>query len=278
MRAPSEACPDSSTPARARLSLLYLFPDRGVGIFIVHSQRRGGSFQTMRTDFVRAFAARYFLQVLPAARHDPQAAQRAAGFAGVYRPHLLPPVSLEEIDSGLDRVRDGTNEGLTIAFERDARGGVRGMAMSGSTQDPVSFDHLVWYQRGTLHAALIGAVYLPFVGSTIAEILGRTLRFLLRHRRVIEPPGSRRAWGAAVTAGALMLSAPLSTAVLALTVGLTFLHAGTVVGLALVPISLSAWRKRYWGTARRVYFTTLAIGAIITVPLLLRYHLLGYWF
>lgn len=203
-------------------------------------------------------------------------------------------MSLVEIDSGLYRVLNGPNEGLTIAFERDAGGGVRRMAMSGSTQDPVSFDHLAWYQRGTPHALLMGAVFLLFVGCTLAELLGGALRLLLRRERVLELLGARRAWGAAVTAGALMMSAPLSVAALALThrgddtasdglrlaltVGLTLLLAGTAVGLALVPLSLRAWRERYWSAARRVYFTTLAIGALIAAPLLLRYHLLGYWF
>ena len=96
-----------------------------------------------------------------------------------------------------------------------------------------------------------------------------------------------------MTVSALVTSAPISIALLvlghtgddaaahglrlALTVGLTLLLAGAAVGLALVPLCARAWRGRYWSPARRVYFTVLAAGPLLALPLLWRYHLLGYW-
>jgi hypothetical protein len=65
---------------------------------------------------------------------------------------------------------------------------------------------------------------------------------------------------------------------LALTVGCTFLLAGAGFGLTLLPLSVAVWRRAYWSTRRRIYFTVLACGAIVAAPLLLHYHLLGYWF
>jgi len=314
------------TGARTHFSLLYLFPDRRVGIFIVHSMRQGGPFQTLRTDFVREFVERYFPHAPPTKHIGTEAAARAATFTGVYRPVLLPSTTimraaalvtdtrvrsrpdgsidvsipgggrlhLMEIDTGLYRVPDGPQEGLSVAFVRDAHGSVRRMAMSGSTQDPLSFDRLSWYQRGLLHAALLSAVLLLFIGGAVTELFSGVLRLIWRRKRALGPPDARRAWGAAVAASTLMTLAPVSIAVMvlthqgddsaadalrqALTVGLTFLLAGTVVGLTLIPLSIHAWRARYWTAARRTYFTMLAAGVLVAAPLLLWYHLLGYWF
>jgi hypothetical protein len=65
---------------------------------------------------------------------------------------------------------------------------------------------------------------------------------------------------------------------LALMAGCTFLIAGAVVGLSLVPLSIRVWRRRYWSPPRRIFFYALAGSAVLAVPLLLHYHLLGYWF
>jgi hypothetical protein len=64
----------------------------------------------------------------------------------------------------------------------------------------------------------------------------------------------------------------------ALTVGCSFLLAAVGVALTLVPLTVRVWREKYWGAARRTYFTILAVGALIAAPLLLHYHLLGFWF
>jgi hypothetical protein len=100
-------------------------------------------------------------------------------------------------------------------------------------------------------------------------------------------------WAAATTAALLMTASPLSIAVLillhrgddaaadglrlALTAGCTFLIAGSVVGLSLVPLSMRVWQRRYWSAPRRIFFYALAGSAVLAVPLLLHYHLLGYW-
>jgi len=53
---------------------------------------------------------------------------------------------------------------------------------------------------------------------------------------------------------------------LALTAGCTFLIAGAVAGLSLVPLSIRVWRRRYWSTPRRIYFYALAVGAVVASP------------
>lgn len=316
------------TGARTHFSLLYVFPQRRVGIFIVHAMRQGGEFQTLRTDFVRAFAAHFFPQTpLPPVIDAGGAAARAGQFAGVYRPHLLPTTTIEraadlfsdtrvrvgeagmlelkipagpaltlvEAGEGLYRVTGGPDEALVVAFGRDERGRVRRMSLSGSTQDPVSFDRLAWYQRGTFHAGLLAVFFVLFAGLAVATVVGGAIRVFRRDARPAAGlPGAARTWAAAATAASLLTASPLSIAVLillhrgddaaadglrlALTAGCTFLIAGSVVGLSLVPLSVRVWQRRYWSAPRRVFFYALAGSAVLAVPLLLHYHLLGYWF
>jgi len=314
------------TGARVHFSLLYLFPERKVGLFVVQALRQGGAFQTLRQDFVRAFAARYFPHAPPPVRDDRGAAARAGAFAGVYRPHLLPTttieraiglfsdsrlrtrpgglleltlpagptLSLKEAGDGLYRATGGSEDGLMFAFERDRAGRVLRLSMSGNTQDPITFDRLAWYQTGTLHAVVLGLVLLLFLGCAAAEIVGGIARLVRRRAPDPGPAGARRAWRVAALAGILVGASPLSVAVLvlahqgddaaadglrlALRAGCTFLLAGTALGLALVPLSLRVRREAYWSVPRRVYFYALAIGAVVAAPLLLHYHVLGYWF
>jgi hypothetical protein len=45
-----------------------------------------------------------------------------------------------------------------------------------------------------------------------------------------------------------------------------------------VPLCLRVSRAAYWSAPRRFAFYALAAGVVAAVPLLLHYHLLGYWF
>jgi CubicO group peptidase (beta-lactamase class C family) len=313
------------TGARIHFSLLYLYPRQRVGVFIVHAMRQGGTFQTLRQDFVRAFTARYFPHAPPSARDDSGAPLRAAEFAGVYRPHLLPTTTIEraadlfsdtrvrvrpdgrleikipagpklsllEIDDDLYRATDGPQEGLRIAFQRDAQGRVRRMSMSGNTQDPITFERLTWYERGTLHAMLLAAAFLLFAGGAVTEIVAAVLRIIRRRQRDLGPAPARRTWIVAVIACVFVLATPLSVAVtllaltrddtsadalrVAVTVGCTLLLAAMAVGIALVPLSVRVWVAGHWSTLRRLYFYALGAAAVVAAPLLFHYHLLGYW-
>jgi hypothetical protein len=314
------------TGARVHFSLLYLFPERRVGLFVVQSLRQGGEFQALRTDFVRAFAARYFPHPPPPVRDDAGAAARAVAFAGVYRPHLLPTttieraiglfsdtrvralpgglleltlpagptLSLKEAGDGLYRATGGPEDGLMFAFERDRGGRVLRLSLSGNTQDPITFDRLAWYQRGTLHAMVLGLVLLLFLGCAAAEIASGIARLVRRRARDPGPAGAQSTWRIAALAGVFVGASPLSVAVLvlvhqgddaaadglrlALRTGCTLLLAGTALGLVLVPLSLRVRREAYWSAPRRTYFYSLALGAVVAAPLLLHYHVLGYWF
>ena len=316
------------TGARTHFSLMYLVPEHRLGIFVVHSMRQGGPHQTLRTDFARALIERY----IPPDRVEPVPRQPSwppsTQYAGVYRPVLLATTTIERaaqlatdtpVEAGPEgslsiripggtrlafhrvgpfhyRVRGGSNDGLHVAFTRGGDGQVRGFSMSGSTQDPVSFERLRWFERGGFHSLLIGAFLLLFAATALAAPFTALARRVSRTHVASDDstPGAKWAWRMVVATGLLVLLSPLSTFLIvathqgddtaagglrfALSVGLTFLLLGTVTGLTLPPLAVAAWRRRYWGIARRTYFTLLATGVVVTLPLLYHYHLLGYWF
>jgi len=320
------------TGARTHFSLLYLAPERRIGIFIVQAMRQGGEFRTLRTEFVSAFLSRY-LAAAPVAlgrtsAHTTGSLRRARRFAGVYRPVLLSSTTIEraamlgadtrvtahpggsltvsipggsrlnvaEQDSGLYRALDGNDASLNVAFLQSSDGRVRGMALAGSTQDPVSFERLRWFERGAVHVGLLGACALLFVVTGMVGLVDAVARVIRRQRgpavATMSSP-ERRAWRVAMLTSAFVTLAPATTAAivmahtgdddaadnlrLALTVGLTFLLAAAACGVALVPLAFHAWRCRYWSGPRRVHYAALAAAVVISLPLLGYYHLLGYW-
>lgn len=318
------------TGARVHFSLMYLVPEHGLGIFVVHAMRQGGPHQTLRTDFARALIERYIQPdpLEPASLATQRSWPPSTQYAGVYRPVLLATTTIERaaqlatdtpVEAAPDgsltvrvpggtrldlqrvgrshyRVRGGSNDGLHVAFTRGDDGRVRGFAMSGSTQDPVSFERLRWFERGVFHSLLIGAILILFVSTALAALFASLVRRIFRRRGAVDDstPEAKWAWRLVIITGSLVLLSPLSTFLIvathqgddtaagglrfALSVGLTFLLLGTVTGLTLPPLAVTAWRRRYWGIARLTYFTLLATGVLVALPLLYHYHLLGYWF
>ena len=317
--------------ARTHFSLLYLVPAEELGVFIVHAMRQGGPHRTLRADFVRGLVERFVAP--PPVDAGRTAAQPSLGwpglstFVGVYRPSLLassnieraaqmgmdapvrfesdgvlsakipggPRLSLRRVGAEHFRVADGLERDLHVVFARDSSGEVTGFTMSGGTQDPVSFERLAWYERGMLHAGILGGIALLFILTALAAPFGALARRMSARQppAVAMPTYTRWAERAAVAVGLLTLLTPLSTAAiimtrrgedtaaeglrLALRAGLTGLLLAMLAGLALVPLAALAWRERYWRTGRRVYFAVLAAGVVVAIPLLFHYHLLGYW-
>jgi CubicO group peptidase (beta-lactamase class C family) len=235
------------TGARVHFSLLYLIPERRLGIFVVHSMRQGGPFQSLRTDYVREFTRRY----LPASENPaplrPGAAGRATRLAGTYRPVLLSATTIERaawlgMDTGVTPNGDGSltvaipagpklrvweaeparyvtredNAGLTIAFSDTLGTEATRMFLSGGTQDPVGFDRLAWYERGLLHAAILAAAVAVIMSFAPIAALRGLVRRIRRAGRAEVGPGERRAERIAVWSSGLMLTAPLVGVALAM--------------------------------------------------------------
>lgn len=199
------------------------------------------------------------------------------------------------VDTSLYQMMEGPHAGLMAAFIGVSGRPAARMALAGATQDPVSFDRFAWYARGSVSLALLGLTLLLALGHALGSVVGALRRLVRRGAAAPDERSARarHAWRVGTLASACLLLAPCSVAVLvvghpgddtaadglrsALRVGLTLLLAGTMVSLGLVPLSVRAWRERYWSSARRAYFTAFALSAALAVPVLAYYRLLGYW-
>jgi hypothetical protein len=187
------------------------------------------------------------------------------------------------------RVADGAFEGLAVAF-RTSSGGVEGMAMSGLTQDPVSFQRLPWWRSGKLHAIMIVLAYVTIASWSVAAAMAALIRRIRGRRRAWEPTnGSARTVG--LTGSAVLTAAPLmALAVLIGTGGddptsgnvhraLWVLTMGLFVGTTLASagsvFSVRAWRERLWSPPARFHFMLVSLSGAVLMVMLAWYHLLG---
>lgn len=306
------------TGARTHFSLIYLLPEQEVGVFIVHSMRQSGPFQSLRADFARAFVERYFRPVVPADSQG-DSTPRAQGVAGTYRPVLFSRSTLERAawlftdtkvvanadgslslhlpaspelrlvpSDGAFRVLHGEQRGLAVAFGGNAESGRR-MFLSGATQDPITFDRLAWYERGTLHLVLLAIAYVVVAGYSIVALPLATWRLLRRRVRPVLSAAEVRANRMILAPSVLLTMGPLGVLAvlltrsgsggprLALATGTTFVLCGAVLSLGSVPLALVAWRRSYWNLARRIYIAVFAVSSILAVALLMYYHVGPIW-
>ena len=65
---------------------------------------------------------------------------------------------------------------------------------------------------------------------------------------------------------------PAAYVVFALPIAAAFLSIGLVIFTAL------AWKDRYWGLWDRLHYTVIAVAALVAIPLLGYWNLLGFRF
>ena len=300
------------TGARHHFSVAWLAPEQRVGLFLVYSMHQGGRFQDLRTEVVRAFAERYLVRDTAPA---PVAVLQA--FNGVYRPALLSTTTIERggylfldtpvrstggglaihgpaglgtlvayptTDAGFE-VREGPQAGLRVGF-LDGAGQVSRMAMGGTLLDPVVFTRLAWWQRGFVHAVLLGAACLALVIGAVV----RGMRRIIWRKRGIAV-GGNPAWRVVGAAGAALLLALLSLVAVLLStpeigaadhmrgglrVVLTFLSAAAVLCASLPIITVLGWQRGGEGVAGKAVLVTLAVLGAMTSVLLWHYRLVGF--
>ena len=291
--------------ARVHFSVLYLSQECDVGVFIVHAMRQGGPHQTLRTNLLRALIGRACetppSENASAGGHRQERWPAVETYAGRYRPLLLstttveraaelvmestarvrrdgvlrlsipagPDLDLERVAVDHFRVREGPEAGLHVQFIDGRSGEISGFAMSGNTQDPVSFERLRWFESGRVHALLLACTGLLFAVAPLEVGLRALARRIKKPMDAwpAEPATARWARRVVVLAGTLAMLAPAATVLLvladhgddraadalrrALAAGLTLLLAAAVVAVLVPVFAVIAWRWGYWGPGRR---------------------------
>ncbi|WP_227134761.1 serine hydrolase domain-containing protein [Halorubellus salinus] len=281
-------------------SLLALFPERDVGLFVAYNAPGG---HAARFDLLDAFVNRYYPQSeTPILSPPAGAADRAAALAGDYRSLTISDSSWERLlgvmtrtysvgvtdDGSLTTTRLG--EGTRTWVEREPGvyeevGGsdylVFGFDDEGSATHmyrhafgPASYERVPWYESNSVMQGVVGAGVVAFV-SVLLLWAGAPVWRRVRGR---EPP-SRRERASRALLGVVSLlwlvvlvvfalawinfNAEAASPSLTLRAGeiLRFVAlAGTVAAVAAAGL---AWRHAYWTRLVRVHYSLVALLAVL---------------
>jgi hypothetical protein len=207
------------------------------------------------------------------------------GTVTIHAPGALGTITAYPTGDGGFEVREGSQAGLRLGFVTNA-GQVSRMATGGTLLDPVVFTRLAWWQRGFVHAVLLGAACLAMViGAAV-----RGARRIIRRKGGITIDGNP-AWVVVGAAGTALLLAPLTLAAVLLStpeIGaadhmrsglrlvLTFLSAAAVLCASLPIITVLGWQRGGEGVAGRAVLAALSVLGAIASVLLWHYRLVGF--
>jgi CubicO group peptidase (beta-lactamase class C family) len=182
-------------------------------------------------------------------------------------------------------------EGSYVTFSEDGKGNIIRMFMSGSTKDPTAFDRLRWYESGMLHAGLGVAGFLVFLSFPLVTTTGFIRRrwSKAQSERQRAPGEPRLARWTAMLVSVLVLLAPVPVLVwmligdhsrpsqfkAAFHVSSSCLLFASLLGLTLPIFSYTVWRRGDWSKLERTYYSIVAIAALLMIPFLYHWNLLG---
>jgi len=163
--------------------------------------------------------------------------------------------------------------------------------MSGSTKDPTAFDRLRWYESGMLHAGLGVAGFLVFLSFPLVTTTGFIRRRWRKARsdRQRASGKPRLAWRMAMLVSVLVVLAPVpvlawmligdhsrpSQFKAAFHVSSSCLLFASLLGLTLPIFSYTVWRRGDWSKVERTYYSIVALAALLMIPFLYHWNLLG---
>jgi CubicO group peptidase (beta-lactamase class C family) len=291
-------------------SVVALFPDRDVGLFVAYSSSGG---QAARFELLDAFTDRYYpAPETPTVTPPPGAEARAASVAGDYRTLAISASEWHRLLGlfGTVSVR-ATEEGVTTReFGGPARewvetrpyvyeaGGGDGYLVfrDGAEGRPThlffgqfgsrTYERLDWYESPLVTGVVAGGALVAFV-SALGLLIGSGVWRRLRGLGPEDDPGRAARWLLGlVSLGALVVVVAFSNAVvnfdaelaspsLLLRVGrvLPYLLLVGVAGATLAAVQ--AWRASYWRFPARLHYSLVVALAVLFVWQLHYWRLLG---
>jgi CubicO group peptidase (beta-lactamase class C family) len=292
---------------------LWLLPEDNLGVFVSYNSASASIDFSMRDDLIEAFMERYYPARVPAVKPSPDFAERAAKYAGHYRvnrhaysnnqmifsPALDMVVTPTEQDtlvvkfSFFDLFADqyvevapsvfrSATRGHTVAFVEDGEGNVTDLV--GFLQFHPAYK-LRWHETFAWHLFVLGFAVLL---SSLAIVSA------LRNWRsdVVLAPVARHGRRLAGLLGAINL-AFLLTATLSILLNMDELFFGWPTGfyvalalpllaiplvLAVLWVTVQAWRQGFWTRYARLQYTALAAASVAFLLTLNFFNLVGYRF
>jgi CubicO group peptidase (beta-lactamase class C family) len=182
--------------------------------------------------------------------------------------------------------------GFYVTFSEDGKGNITRMFTSGSIKDPTAYDRLRWYESGLLHAGLGAVGFLVFLSFPVVSMMG----FIRRRWRKARPERQSAkgelhlAWRMATLVSLLVVITPLPVLIwmlfgdhsrpsqfrAAFHISSGSLLLAAFLGLTLSIFAGVAWKRGGWTILRRIYYSVVALVALLMVPFLYHWNLLGF--
>lgn len=197
------------------------------------------------------------------------------------------PLVFKQVAGGVQQLSELEFDlGDTLVFRQDGSGAVD---FAFVPLQSVAIEKLAWYEVGEVQMGAFGTFLLIFLTPLVIWPLGAVIgRIRKRSTDATSSTGSKRAkWVAGIASGSNLLFA------LILLFGMGNLNFGVplIVRVALIiPIvtallalvclwmTVRAWKERYWSVWGRIYFSFLTLTAVLFVPWLNYWNLLGWRF
>lgn len=200
------------------------------------------------------------------------------------------PISLIEVEPNLFRAE--ADPTIYVAFREDEEGKMEHLFYGSLISDPLSFTVIPWYESGLFNIALAGLGGLTFASFILFSLLGFFWRKGRRH--TIKPLPSEAQW-AWRWAGLVSLLAIVGSAILIIWLianngprldgvpPVFYVVTGSVslagvFGLALPVFAFRAWQQGFWSFSRRLYFSWVAVTAVIMLVFLNYWTIFGFQF
>ena len=287
-------------------SLLALFPDQDMGLFISYNTAGGAQ---ARQELLDAFVDEFATPELPTVEQSGEAPTRADELTGWYRGTRISATEPAKLLGATGTIQVRTDDDGTLITEPVAPGAD---SQRWVETEPLVFRAVDGHERlafRTEDGRVTHLIRNPLSGfrplGPLEHPLGQAAGFVVSTLLIVltvvgwlgiglyryfgdRPPADRlpRAARALVgVSGLLLLAAPVGLALavgfnpIAIVYGLpewtavTFAAplAGAVGSLAAVGVTVLAWRERFWGPLGRVHYT------VVTAALLTLTWLLAYW-
>lgn len=294
-------------------SLLFLLPDRNLGFFV--SYNNNGTQPKLEDELVRQILDHYYpvrdrptpLQPLADSQN------RAELFAGSYRSNRYSRRTIEKLRllrSGEIRVTASENDVLSvepgryveiepllfrrvddgdyIAFREDENGRMTHMFVGRGLYARV-YEKLAWYETTVFHLRLIVIFALVFLSASIAWLMG----YLIRRWRKQPLQATRSSQAAGLLAGVIsimnlffliglvwILPGQVSQIWYGVPPEITALllipHLTTILTVGLLLVTGLAWNNRDWSLREQLYYSLVSLAALLFIPFLLYWNLLGF--
>lgn len=184
--------------------------------------------------------------------------------------------SFTQVDEGLFQ---NTKDNSYLAFKKDTAGNIYMVPGSSSIK---AYERLKWYEKGTAFIIMLSLCLIVFLSGCVLGLF-----FVIGKRRLKKKGHPGTAMGLLFTECIINIAFIIGffiyfinnytlAATTYLNVILCLPIISTVITAAMILLGVKAWRRGYWKTGGRAYYTLVTSAAVVFVIILNYFKLIGF--